>query len=70
MISPTSIVERMRLSDPEILQSPPRVREFLKKNYPELPLTEVMSVDRLSRKYRNKKTPLEEKLENSIMVFR
>lgn len=68
MISPTSIVERMRLSDPEILQSPPRVREFLKKNYPELPLTEVMSVDR--RKYRNKKTPLEEKLENSIMVFR
>jgi len=68
-VSPSAIIDYLRINDPEVLQSPSRVRAFLEKNYKSLGLREKESVLRLARKHKYKPTLLEQKLKNSIMKF-
>lgn len=68
-VSPSAIVDYLRLTTPEILQNPEKVRRFLSQNYPTIPIREAESVMRIARQYRNKQTPLETKLKNSIVTF-
>lgn len=72
-ISPTSIIERIRMEYPndaqEILSNPQRVRKACLYYHPNIDFRTVESAVRIAREYKNRQTPLEKKLKNSIVTF-